>query len=69
MRKSFYFLFLLFAAYSIIGCAAASRMIDYGSMKTDVAMGGSVFLTPSDSKTILVQIKNTSSNQGIAPNF
>lgn len=69
MKKISRFLILLIAAVSFFGCAATQRMIDYSSMKTDVAMGESIFLTPSDTKTILVQVKNTSSNQNITSVF
>jgi len=55
-------------AYGLLGCAAASRLIDYSEMKTDVAMSESIFLSPTDApKTVYVQIKNTSSNQTVAP--
>lgn len=63
--------FLIMAMVCVLlGCGAATRMIDYGSMKTDVAMSESIFLTPTEApKTIYVQIRNTSSNQNITPTF
>lgn len=57
-------------AVVLSGCAAATRMIDYGHMKTDVAMSESIFLTPTEApKTIFIQTRNTSSNQGITGVF
>lgn len=63
MRVAKMFVVLL-AIFSLFGCAAASRMIDYGSMKTDVAMSETIFLSPTDApKKVLIQVRNTSSNQ------
>lgn len=54
----------------LMGCAAATRVIDYSEMKTDVAMSESIFLSPTDaSKTIYVQVRNTSTNQAITEGF
>jgi hypothetical protein len=70
MKKTALMLVFLMAMLVLFGCAAATRMIDYGSMKTDVAMSESIFLTPTEAqKTIYVQIRNTSSNQDITPTF
>jgi hypothetical protein len=70
MKKTALLLFFLMAALILFGCAAATRMIDYGSMKTDVAMSESIFLTPTEApKTIFIQIRNTSSNQNITSTF
>lgn len=49
----------------LTGCAAATRLVDYGKMQTDVKMSESVFLTPTDQKIIYIETKNTSSNQNI----
>jgi hypothetical protein len=73
--QAFWFMFksimtaaILMAA--LFGCGATARVIDYGHMKTDVAMSESIFLTPTDApKTIFLQIRNTSSNQQITPFF
>ena len=63
-------LILMLTVAVLAGCAAATRMIDYGSMKTDVAMSESIFLTPTEApKTIFIQIRNTSSNQNITSTF
>jgi hypothetical protein len=65
--KVFLVLVLLTA---FIGCGAVTRTIDYGEMKTDVAMSESIFLTPTDApKTVFAQIRNTSSNQAITGEF
>lgn len=54
----------------LLGCAAATRMIDYGKMQTDVAMSESIFLSPTEApKTIYIQNRNTSSNQNITGLF
>ena len=54
----------------LTGCAAATRVIDYGTMKTDVAMSESIFLSPTEApKTIFIQTRNTSSNQNITGLF
>jgi len=54
----------------LAGCAATTRLIDYGTMKTDVAMSESIFLSPTEApKNIYVQIRNTSSNQNITGFF
>lgn len=64
------FLLLMAMVSFLVGCAAATRMIDYGTMKTDVAMSESIFLTPTEAaKTIFIQTRNTSSNQNITPLF
>jgi len=66
----FLLVMLLVAVVSLMGCVAATRMIDYGSMKTDVSMSESVFLSPTEaSKTIFIQARNTSSNQNITGIF
>lgn len=71
MKKTALLLLLVgLAAVVLFGCAAATRMIDYGSMKTDVAMSETIFLSPTDAaKTIYIQIRNTSSNQGVTATF
>lgn len=70
MRKFAYLIIILILAYGLFSCAAASRLIDYGSMKTDVAMSESIFLSPTDApKNIYIQIRNTSSNQAITSIF
>jgi uncharacterized protein YgiM (DUF1202 family) len=70
MRRMVKCLLLVIVALVSIGCGATARMIDYGSMKTDVAMSQSIFLTPTEApKTIYVQIRNTSSNQNITSAF
>lgn len=70
MKKLAYLLIILVMAYGLFGCAAAGRLIDYSSMKTDVAMSESIFLTPTDApKTMYIQVKNTSSNQMITSLF
>lgn len=57
---------LLLVLVMVLGCGAVARTIDYGSMKTDVKMSESIFLTPTDApKTIYIQIRNTCSNQGL----
>jgi len=63
--------FLLMAVLVVlVGCAAATRMIDYGKMQTDVAMSESIFLTPTEAaKNIFIQIRNTSSDQNITGTF
>lgn len=63
--------FLLLLSLTLLaGCGAATRMVDYGEMKTDVAMSESVFLTPTDApKTVFAQIRNTSSHQAITGEF
>lgn len=62
-------IFIPLTAFTL-GCAAAGRIIDYGSIKTDVAMSETVFLSPTDApRNILVQVKNTSSNQQVTPIF
>jgi hypothetical protein len=67
--QSKYVLLILTAAL-LSGCAATARVIDYGSMKTDVKMSESIFLTPTDAEnTIFIQIRNTSVNQNITGNF
>ena len=50
------------------GCAAVTRVVDYGQMKTNVAMGETVFLSPSDKdvRSIYVDVRNTSKNQAIS---
>ncbi|TSA05864.1 MAG: hypothetical protein D4R73_12145 [Deltaproteobacteria bacterium] len=63
---------VIFAACLVLlmGCAAATRVIDYSEMKTDVAMSESIFLSPTDAaKTIYVQVRNTSTNQAITEGF
>ena len=61
---------VVLAVFMLLGCAAATRMIDYGTMKTDVAMSESIFLTPTEAaKTIYIQIRNTSSDQNITGAF
>ncbi len=54
-----------------MGCTAITRVVDYGSMKTDVATGETVFLSPSDKdvKKIYIDIRNTSKNQAITNDF
>jgi hypothetical protein len=70
MKKTALTLFCLIMALVFLGCAAATRVIDYGHMKTDVAMSESIFLTPTEaSKTIYIKTTNTSSNQNISPAF
>jgi len=55
---------------TLAGCAATTRLIDYGTMKTDVAMSESIFLSPTEApKTIYIQSRNTSSNQNITGLF
>lgn len=64
------FSLILLAVVIFSGCAAATRMIDYGTMKTDVAMSESIFLSPTEApKTIFIQVRNTSSNQNITGVF
>lgn len=70
MKRWLRLIVVLIIGSFLIGCGAAGRLIDYGSMKTDVAISESVFLSPTDaSKTILVQIRNTSTNQNITSLF
>lgn len=71
-RQAFWFRFILTAAIliALFGCAATARVIDYGTMKTDVAMNESIFLSPTEApKTIFIQARNTSSNQNITGTF
>lgn len=57
-------------AMALSGCVAATKMIDYGHLKTDVAMNESIFLSPTEApKTIFVQTRNTSSDQNITELF
>ncbi len=72
MRKMrvFRYLLVLMGALVFVGCAATARVIDYGPMKTDVAMSESIFLTPTEGpRTIFVEIRNTSSIQGVTADF
>jgi hypothetical protein len=65
-----YILISLLGLGILAGCAATTRMIDYGTMKTDVAMSESIFLSPTEApKTIYIQSRNTSSNQNITGLF
>ncbi len=65
-----FLILLALMIFALSGCAAATRMIDYGTMKTDVAMSESIFLTPTEApKTIFIQVRNTSSNQNVTPTF
>lgn len=58
------------AIVALSGCAAATRVIDYGHMKTDVAMSESIFLSPTEAaKTVFIQTRNTSSDQSITGMF
>ncbi len=61
------FLLLLVVVVAMSGCTAVTRVVDYGHMKSDVAMGETVFLSPSDKdvRTVYVDIRNTSKNQAI----
>jgi Enterobacterial TraT complement resistance protein len=63
--------FMALAVVVMSGCAAVTRVVDYGHMKTDVAMGETVFLSPSDKdvKRIYVDVRNTSKNQAITNDF
>jgi hypothetical protein len=64
------YLVLIGALIVLMGCAATTRLIDYGTMKTDVAMSESIFLSPTEApKTIYIQNRNTSSNQNITGAF
>ena len=70
MKKLVKYLLILAIVCVLFGCAATTRMIDYGKMQTDVAMSESIFLSPTEApKTIYVQIRNTSSNQNISGAF
>jgi len=70
MKRSMLFVFLLIMAVWVFGCAATARLIDYSSMKTDVAMSESIFLAPSETaKKVYVEIRNTSSDQNITDLF
>jgi len=71
MERLFKYILILLLGFGMLtGCAATTRLIDYGTMKTDVAMSESIFLTPTEApKTIYVQIRNTSSNQNITGAF
>lgn len=63
-------IFLMVVVVVLYGCAATTRMIDYGNIKTDFAMNGSVFLSPTEApKAIFIQVGNTSSNQNITGTF
>jgi len=66
IRWSGFSLILILTVAVLSGCAATTRVIDYGTMKTDVAMSESIFLSPTEApKTIFIQARNTSSNQNI----
>jgi hypothetical protein len=70
MKRLFKCILISMVGVMLAGCAATTRLIDYGSMKTDVAMNESIFLTPTEaSKTIYIQTRNTSSNQNITGLF
>ena len=70
MERKVKCLLLMIMMASLVSCAATARMIDYGHMKTDVAMSESIFLTPTEApKIIYIQIRNTSSDQNITPTF
>ncbi len=60
--------FLVFVSGLLLaGCAATMNLVDYGTMKTDVSMGKTVFLSPVDKdvKTVYLSVHNTSRNQNI----
>jgi hypothetical protein len=70
IRWSGFSLILILTVAVLSGCAATARVIDYGTMKTDVAMSESIFLSPTEApKTIFIQARNTSSNQNITGTF
>lgn len=69
MSKKVLSRFLLFLVSVVImsGCTAVTRVVDYGQMKTNVAMGETVFLSPSDKdvRSVYIDVRNTSKNQAI----
>jgi len=71
MERLFKYILILLLGFGMLtGCAATTRLIDYGTMKTDVAMSESIFLSPTEApKTIYIQTRNTSSNQNITGLF
>jgi hypothetical protein len=61
---------ILAIAFFLGGCAPTTRIMDYKDIKTDVAMSEAIFLSPTNAeKTICVQVRNTSSNQSVTPEF
>lgn len=70
MRRFALICVLAMAVVYLAGCGATTRLIDYSSMKTDVAMNKSVYLEPSEApKVIYISVKNTSSDQSITGQF
>lgn len=63
-RRMILALAFVLAVFFFTGCAATQRVMDYSDLKTNVAMSGPVFLSPTNAeKTVYLQVKNTSSNQ------
>lgn len=60
-------LFFLGIVIVMSGCTAVTRVVDYSQMKTNVAMGETVFLSPSDKdvRSVYIDVRNTSKNQTI----
>lgn len=61
---------LLIVAVALSGCVAATRLIDYSDLKSDVKITQSIFLTATEApKTIYIQIRNSSSDQNATEIF